>query len=179
MLTLESLPAELLYQIHLFSLSPHLPYVSRHLFSIFHHSTTTHRALYLTLTHPRKTLQSSIYYPLCTLPVLHTLEQIAKKRRKILSCPELPKRLFRVQELSKPNAPRPTSPVEGNPLDIPLITYLLTTYSSSPSLDGYPLARAVLGRHLPLIRLLLAFGADPSLGRMDQWQSCWRLGGGI
>lgn len=162
-LSLLTLPSQLLYSIHLFSLSSSLPYTSRHLHQIFTHATIHHRAMYLTLSHPRKTLQQAILYPLCTLPVLHALERIAKTRKKILSCKELPSRLFKVTQLSRPN-PRP----EASPVDLPLITHLLTHYSADPSCvetnPGYPLARAVLGRHLPLIRLLLSFGADPSLG---------------
>lgn len=58
-----------------------------------------------------------------------------------------------------------------------LITYLLSHYhASANSHDGYPLARAVFARHVPLIRLLLRYGADPGL--KDGWAVTTAIGNG-
>ncbi|GAA5898239.1 hypothetical protein JCM5296_001193 [Sporobolomyces johnsonii] len=158
--TLEDLPVELLLQIHLQSLSSALPYVSRYLHAVFAASSDFHRAHYLLLRHDRKTLSHAVKYAVCTLDVVHVLEQLAHARGKKLKCPQLPRRL--VKGLSR------TGKDQQDQVDLPLITYLLDTYRASPnSTEGYPLARAVFARHLPLIRLLLAYGADPGL--KDGW----------
>lgn len=62
-------------------------------------------------------------------------------------------------------------------VDIPLITHLLSHYRASPNFKkGYPLARAVYARHLPLVRLLLAFDADPA--ESDAWCVLAAIGNG-
>ncbi|BGO94955.1 hypothetical protein NBRC10512_008016 [Rhodotorula toruloides] len=154
MATLQDLPVELVLDIHLFSLSSALPIVSRHFRNLFSATSPWHRARFLLLRHERKTLAHAIKYTICTLDVVHVLEKIAHSQGKKLKCPQLPRRLFKGIGRGK----------QEDQVDLPLITHLLETYRSSPnSQDGYPLARAVLGRHLPLIRLLLRHGADPSL----------------
>lgn len=83
---------------------------------------------------------------------------------------EIPKRLFRhlVAIANEPRskskqALRTTANVFDN-VDLPYIMYLLTRlHASADSHKGYPLARAVLARRLDLIRLLLQYGADPSI----------------
>lgn len=131
-----------------------MPNVSRHLRSLFTATSPHHRALYLTLRHERKTLAHAVKYSICTLEVVHHLERIAQARGKKLKCPQLPRRL--VKGLG--------TGVKNDNIDLPLITYLLEHYRASPnSQGGYPLARAVFARHLPLIRLLLRHGADPAL----------------
>lgn len=107
--------------------------------------------------------------------------KVKKKRSSGLKCPQLPRRLFK--DLRKPDQIQPptsttsssktknnhdnnnnTSSTTGGTIDLPLITYLLTTYKSCPnSHQGYPLARAVFAQHYPLVRLLLGHGADPGL----------------
>ncbi|GAA5968504.1 hypothetical protein JCM11641_007662 [Rhodosporidiobolus odoratus] len=158
-LRLEGLPVELLLHIHLISLSPALPHVSRHLHSLFASTSPHHRARFLALRHDRKTLSHAVKYPICTLPVVHALERQAAAQGKKLKCPQLPKRVVK-------GLRRGGDGTED--IDLPLITYLLERYGASPnSKEGYPLARAVFARHLPLIRLLLKHGADPSL--RDGW----------
>ncbi|GAA6010440.1 hypothetical protein JCM10207_001305 [Rhodosporidiobolus poonsookiae] len=153
--SLEDLPVELLLHIHLLSLSSTLPRVSRHLRAVFSDTSPFHRARFLLLRHDRKTLAHAVKYSICTLDVIHVLERLAAAQGKRLKCPQLPRRL--VKGLGK-----------GGEVDMPLVTYLLEHYGASPnSQDGYPLARAVFARHLPLIRLLLRHGADPAL--KDGW----------
>ncbi|GAA5907049.1 hypothetical protein JCM8208_004499 [Rhodotorula glutinis] len=169
MLTFEDLPFELLMHVHLLSLSHTLPIVSRHLRATFASTTPHHRARFLFLRHDHKTLSHAIKYPICTLDVVHALERLAKLRGKRLKCSTLPRRL--VKGLGKTGAAKGSGKGGGKPdgdVDLELITYLLDTYHASPnSHDGYPLARAVFARHLPLIRLLLQSGANPAL--KDGW----------
>ncbi|KAL8283914.1 hypothetical protein RQP46_005346 [Phenoliferia psychrophenolica] len=155
--SLQDLPAELLYSIHHLSLSSTLPQVSSHLHLLLSHSSPYHKASFLALRHPKRTLAHAIKYPICTLPVLLALERLSTtstgKKRKPLRCTELPKRLVRAVDAE---------------LDLALLTHMLEAYGSSPnSHKGYFLARAVLANHLPLIRLLLAHGGDPAL--KDGW----------
>lgn len=149
---------QLLYEIHLQSLSSALPVVSRYFRSVFAATSPFHRAEYLYLRHDRKTLAHAVKYGICDLKVVHVLERQAKTRGKKLKCPQLPRRLFKGVGHAK----------DKSAVDLPLISYLLAEYEASPnSHDGYPLARAVFARHLPLIKLLLEYGADPGL--KDGW----------
>lgn len=151
---------QLLYDIHLTSLSSALPVLSRYLRQVFTATSPYHRARYLYLRHDRKTLAHAVKYGICNLDVVHALEKQASARGKKLKCPQLPRRL--VKGVGRIAGKDPTE------VDMPFIAYLLDRYSASPnSHDGYPLARAVFARHLPLIRLLLAHGADPGL--KDGW----------
>ena len=83
---------------------------------------------------------------------------------------EIPKRLFR----SLPSTCPPSSTwglassfATQDTFDItslPMLTHLLVVLKANPdSHGGYPLAKAVLARHLPLITLLLGHGADPDI----------------
>ncbi|KWU43447.1 hypothetical protein RHOSPDRAFT_19601, partial [Rhodotorula sp. JG-1b] len=151
---------QLLYDIHLASLSSALPVLSRYLRQVFAATSPYHRARYLCLRHDRKTLAHAVKYGICNLDVVHALEKQASARGKKLKCPQLPRRL--VKGVGRIAGKDPTE------VDMTFIAYLLDHYSASPnSHDGYPLARAVFARHLPLIRLLLAHGADPGL--KDGW----------
>jgi hypothetical protein len=96
-----------------------------------------------------------------------------------LTCHELPRRLFRdplsispLQSrsdapptggtMSNVDSPHPESSTPQTPIP-PLLPYLFSTYDPSPnSHKGYPLSRAVLMSHYPLIAFLLSHGADPS-----------------
>ncbi|GAA6042499.1 hypothetical protein JCM8097_003060 [Rhodosporidiobolus ruineniae] len=165
-LTLEDLPVELILHIHLLSLSDTLPYVSRHLRAVFASTSPFHRARFLLRKHDHKTLKHAVQYPICTLSVIHVLEQHALAAKKRLKCPQLPRRV--VKGLGTKG---------GGQVDLPLIQHLLERYSASPnSQGGYLLARAVLAKHLPLIRLLLKHGADPALG--DGWAVTHAIAGG-
>lgn len=149
-LSLTSLPAELLYLIHVYDASPTLPLVSSHLATLFSASPSSHRAAYLIARHPRSTLSHAVKYPICDLPVIRALERQSKRP---LKCPELPRRLAKSLAAST-----------GPEADLPLIMYLLQTYGASPnSHGGYFLARAVFAKCLPLVNLLLSYGADPGL----------------
>lgn len=70
-----------------------------------------------------------------------------------LTCPELPRRIFRTLTTGSQTIP-------------PLLEHLYTSLPSPPdpnSHRGYPLCRAVLTRNSALIRFLLEHGADPGL----------------
>ncbi|GAA5968988.1 hypothetical protein JCM3765_002275 [Sporobolomyces pararoseus] len=159
MLGLADLPVELLLHIHLLSLSSALPHLSRSFRALFSSTSPYHKASYLLLRHPaHKTLSHAIRYPICTLPVLQTIERINKEKKgKKLKCPQLPRRLF--SRLS------PSQHSTNPSLDhLSLIQYLLKEYKASPnSHTGYPLARAVYSGDFELIRVLLDNGADPGL----------------
>ncbi|GAA5984553.1 hypothetical protein JCM10908_003396 [Rhodotorula pacifica] len=159
---LVDLPVELLYDIHLASLSSALPVLSRYFRSVFAATSPFHRAQYLYLRHDRKTLAHAVKYGICNLDVMHALEKQASARGKKLKCPQLPRRLVKGVGRIAGAGKDPTE------VDLPFIAYLLDKYSASPnSHEGYPLARAVFARHLPLVRLLLSHGADPGL--KDGW----------
>lgn len=133
--------------------------------AIFTHANDTHRATYLLLRHPESTLLHAVRYPLATLTLVHALERIASTP---LHCPELPKRLFK--GLTK------LSSAASRDLD-PLLPHLLERYSASPNTaKGYPLARAVFARHVPLIKLLLHYGADPTCSK--EWSLLAAIGEG-
>lgn len=139
--------------------------------NLFASTSDYHRASYLLSRHPTSTLSHAIRYPICTLPVISVLEQLAQRRGKRLKCTELPRRLVRglgstpTALPSPPASPRTEHMHQTQDLvDLPLIAHLLTHYSASPnSKSGYFLARAVVAKHLPLVHLLLDHGADPSL----------------
>lgn len=156
---------QLLYHIHLLSLSPFLPQVSSHLATLFSLSTPSHRAQYLLARHERSTLSHSIKYAICDLGVVRALERIAQGRGKRLRCAELPRRLVQGLARAEDGVAADGEAREGSTaVDLPLLRYLLERYEASPnSKKGYFLARAVFARHIPLIRLLLAHGADPAL----------------
>lgn len=144
---MEKLPAELLESIHLHSLSAALPSLNRGLHAIFSETTTNHRARFLLLSHPQNTLHRALKHPITDLAVLHALERLCAKSKQILKTKELPRRLL-----------------SATPIDIPLIHYLLDHYSVSPnSKKGYFLSKAVFIENLPLVQLLLDYGADPTL----------------
>ncbi|SCV69309.1 BQ2448_2329 [Microbotryum intermedium] len=172
-LSLQSLPAELLYAIHLHSTSSALPYVSRHLRHVFSNSSALHRATYLALRHDRHTLSHAVRYPVCTLAVVKSLESIGRAvGAPPMRCSELPRRL--VKHLSPEHTANSATLDDDN---LSLIAYLLEQYRASPnSKNGYFLARAVLARHRPLIELLLYHGADPVL--KDGWAVMVAIGMG-
>jgi len=99
-----------------------------------------------------------------------SLAQLVNTRHLVL-----PKRLF-ARLVATPPLPRQsacaTSPPNGtlheafDKIDYPLVAYLLTSgdgrRSNANCHKGYLLARAVLARHIPLIRLLLNHGASPA-----------------
>lgn len=156
---------QLLLDIHLLSLSSALPFVSRHLHSLFSNSSAHHRAQYLAAAHPRSTLQHAVRYPICSLPVVHALERIKSlwdnRPGHALRCPELPKRL-----LKGLGATSPAAAEVWRSRHLPMIEYLFDRYGSSAnSGKGYFLSRAVLARNRPFIELLLAHDADPALNQ--------------
>ncbi|KDQ21265.1 hypothetical protein BOTBODRAFT_61004 [Botryobasidium botryosum FD-172 SS1] len=173
MSTLHGLPVELLYHIHLFALSPHLPCVSRRLHAIFSATPPTIRARYIVALQRNSTtaqiglaqlVTRALCFPMCKIEVVQALHRIAEPRPRPtddlpyagMNPPRviLPKCIFR--SLS------PTSP--SDPL--PLLHHL----SNQPcyKLDvnhhsGYALTKAVYATNYPIIRFLLQHGAHPQL----------------
>lgn len=75
---------------------------------------------------------------------------------------EIPKRLFRNLHSVSP-ASSPSSFTDFDAHDLPLLKHLFSTFCPNPnSSAGYPLAKAVLSRHIYLIKYLLSKKADPS-----------------
>lgn len=89
---------------------------------------------------------------------------------------DIPKRLFRNLPSTAPPSSSTSMSSESLTLsipdgslalfesqDLPYIMHLLSTLQANPnSARGYPLAKAVLARHVPLICTLLEYGADPT-----------------
>ncbi|CAD6588765.1 MAG: hypothetical protein CYPHOPRED_004516 [Cyphobasidiales sp. Tagirdzhanova-0007] len=83
---------------------------------------------------------------------------------------EIPKRFFRSLPSTCPPFPESGSTGPSTSYDVfdttflPFLSRMLFPLRGNPnSFRGYPLAKAVLARHLPLIQLLLENGADPSM----------------
>ncbi|KAG8933123.1 hypothetical protein FRC02_012415 [Tulasnella sp. 418] len=82
--TIHDLPVELLYEIMLFSKSPSLPLVSRHLHQVFSSTPTSYKVEYLLeVTNSisperpsfRKVIEKWLSHPICDLSVLQALEK--------------------------------------------------------------------------------------------------------
>ncbi|KAJ9097588.1 hypothetical protein QFC21_004622 [Naganishia friedmannii] len=194
MANLDDLPVDILYEIHLLSLSEHLPLINRYLYAALSHPTVTRaarwliRKYYYSSSNARQQRDSrwlckALECGVCDLEVLQELERIwrdeersvslitatpndaassatigdsntARPRREPLTCPLLPKRIFRHR--------RSTTSTLAFPIP-PILHHLFTTYTPSPnSHRGYPLCRAVMYADIPLINYLLRRGADPA-----------------
>lgn len=107
-----------------------------------------------------------------------TTAQISAEAARLLDTslrchrPDIPKHVFRkLQACAVPSSRSrlslPTSRascLNFDTIDFPILRYMLVELHANPdSSKGYPLARAVLARHIPLIHLLLHHGADPSV----------------
>ncbi|KAH9954284.1 hypothetical protein BC827DRAFT_1272725 [Russula dissimulans] len=169
-----TLPVELLYDIYFYAASEALPHTCRRLHDIFKSASPTLHADYLIArytalpnSHRRPNITTYVLrFPLCTPPVLAALPErpsfprhpkppltLAGHPHHDKPEPELPKRLFK--QLS-------TSGAEALPLLRVLYDDNATREPPDPdSHDGYPLARAVSARCLPLVRFLLDHGASP------------------
>lgn len=155
--TLTSLPLELLFHIHLYSLSPSLPIATKHFHASFANATTAHRAEYLARRHDQPhTITRALLYPLCTPRVLDTLLTISKP--SATHPPSLPKRFFRDLPAQRPPAGWTD---DSHPL--PLLRVLFTTWRT-PAPDAnshHALQHAVNARFEQLVAFLLQHGADP------------------
>lgn len=146
--------------------------------AVFRGSTALYRAQYLLDRQLNLStsgaLDRILCYPLCTQSVLHHLIRMAPRHRA--STPQvavrLPRRLFR--PLFPPSGSDPTTAKlkwswteTAHPL--PLLEQLYATVGLAGltglvdvnAHEGYALTRAVHAHFVPLIRFLLAHGADP------------------
>ncbi|EAL17127.1 hypothetical protein CNBN2190 [Cryptococcus deneoformans B-3501A] len=179
---MDSLPVELIQQIHLLALNPFFPQTSRTIYASLHRSSPFYIAEYLFRLYrshgPNEVLVRALRHPVCDIHVVKALVEAwnrslsrradnqndQNRSRQIpvvppLTCRELPRRLFR-------SPPLPSTPIP------PLIIYIFDTFAqtSDPTYDpspnshkGYPLCRAVLQSNYELVTYLLQKGADPSL----------------
>jgi hypothetical protein len=157
--------AQILYEIELLALSESLPVSCQRLRDVYDNAPVSFRVEYLLaqcevahLQYPEaRLLNRALRFPICNTNVLSLL----LRRLPPLPAhpkPELPRRLFRALEPRAPARP------PWRPGDAPL-PFLRALYgAASPDTnghDGYALSRAVYAGHGPLIRFLLAHGADP------------------
>ncbi|KIK59373.1 hypothetical protein GYMLUDRAFT_74583 [Collybiopsis luxurians FD-317 M1] len=159
--TLELLPVELLYEIQLFALSEHLPLTSHKFHQIFKSAPSSYHAEYIflrTLSKPGYFFSRVLRYPLCSIPVLRFIKDLAKKHPVSTFHAELPKRLY--SRLS----PRKDG-LHWNEQDhpLPFINELLDMglTINVNSDGGYGLVKAVQSGFVPLVRFLLDKDASP------------------
>ncbi|KZP31714.1 hypothetical protein FIBSPDRAFT_849195, partial [Athelia psychrophila] len=154
--------------IQLFALSESLPVTSRHMQAVFRGTTALYRAQYLVGRQHKVsygTFESILCYPMCSQDVLPHLSQLVA--RHLSHAPQcfatlrLPRRLFR--SLVALSDPAKSWTKSTHPL--PFLEQLYSTAGlpqvDPNSHDGYALTKAVHANFIPLIRFLLAHGADP------------------
>ncbi|KLO15261.1 hypothetical protein SCHPADRAFT_273348 [Schizopora paradoxa] len=160
---MEYLPAELLYEIHLFALSETLPFTNSHIQEVFKGASTSHRVAYLASKyeeryerrdkHGRKVVTSTrgpighaLLFPLCTEPVLDALfryyssrppDPYASRIDSWAKETQLPRRLFSGSNLS---AAKPDGrPLRSSDPPLPFLKHLydlFSTYTLSPPPDA-------------------------------------------
>ncbi|OSC98281.1 hypothetical protein PYCCODRAFT_1397404 [Trametes coccinea BRFM310] len=178
--TLDHLPAELLYDIYLLALSPSLPLTSKYLHAVFKAAPPSLHAEYIIRCYNAAAAHSTsarlfgfiskaLRYPICTREVLEAILRNPE-------CPEmpppndpsapvtiLPRHLFR--NLTPRDAPgqRPWTEYDE---PLPFLKFLYSDpripYPSSNSFEGYALTRAVYAGFTPLVRFLLEQDASPA-----------------
>ncbi|RDX57028.1 hypothetical protein OH76DRAFT_1334884 [Lentinus brumalis] len=173
-LALHHLPVELLYEIHLFALSPALPLTCKHLHAVLKFAPTTIHAEYLIRSHQAAIAQSAeararglvsyaLRFPICSRNVLEAIFRSPE-------CPSapphqatvLPRRLFRhLAPRDEPGQPHWTDDDEPLPFLRFLYDHPRVPRIFIDSYDGYALTRAVYAGFTPLIRFLLSKGASP------------------
>ncbi|KAF9777361.1 hypothetical protein BJ322DRAFT_1025802, partial [Thelephora terrestris] len=152
------LPVEL-YDIQLFALSEHFPFVCKYLHEVFKRSLPSFRARYIvgrldratTAGHERSALTAALLYPICTQDVVEALFRLPEflaygnfnpegdvPSTILLPAPDLPRRLFR--DL-KPRVRRPPK-CDAN--------------------HSYALTKAVVAGAVPLVKFLLVNGGNPA-----------------
>ncbi|KAI9061113.1 hypothetical protein FKP32DRAFT_1678457 [Trametes sanguinea] len=179
-ITLNHLPAELLYDIYLLALSPSLPLTSKYLYAVFKAAPPSLHAQYLlrcynlsakysTSARTFGVISKVLRYPICTREVLEAILRSPE-------CPHipppddprapvtiLPRHLFR--NLTPRDAPgqRPWTEYDE---PLPFLKFLYTDpripYPSANSFEGYALTRAVYAGFTPLVRFLLEQDASPA-----------------
>jgi hypothetical protein len=157
---------QILYEIELLALSESLPVTCQRLRDVYENAPVSFRVEYLLarceVAHlhnaDARLLNRALRFPICNTDVLSLL----LRRLPPLPAhpkPELPRRLFRVLEPRAPTRP------PWRPGDAPL-PFLRALYGAAApdtnAHDGYALSRAVYAGHGPLIRFLLAHGAEPA-----------------
>ncbi|KAH7341841.1 hypothetical protein B0J17DRAFT_276191 [Rhizoctonia solani] len=184
------LPAELLFEIHAYSVSTYLPLTNKYLLQTFRYAPPCCRAHFIlgrldpsAPLVPENVLESALSYPMCTDSALDFLEHIYPlallPRSKLKAVRVSPGRwMFRnLQSQPKPKrrrkhgsnpVPAPPSSSSTNPRSNPLafLQSLESRYTLSFSANGSAFALAMCVRagpaQRPLLQLLLRNGADPS-----------------
>ncbi|GJJ08123.1 hypothetical protein Clacol_002331 [Clathrus columnatus] len=177
--TLTNLPAELIYELYLWALSPSFPFVSRYVYSIIKSCSPNVHARYILGRHTPTLCRSdegvvcisgqfltrALRYPICTIPVLEVIPRLIADNLLLPSeIPnatlkdtfELPKRIFRSLDYS--SSARPPG-FDSDPL--PLLRVLwrkasTTRTSSPPSMIGFIEPSANLPGGYPLFRAVHA-----------------------
>ncbi|KAF8340751.1 uncharacterized protein EI90DRAFT_3036735 [Cantharellus anzutake] len=175
---LAMLPIELLYEIHLFALNAQLPLVSKSMHHTLRSAPESLRARWLMMLHPLTNeggqpnvqlahiVEASLLHPVCTPGVLRAIHRIHglvpfSKKLPVIWI-KLPRRLFRY----RPNASPSTSIHNNNEDAITNVLDELARHHNiyKPNINshkGYPLIMACHRRSIPLVTLLLSYGADP------------------
>ncbi|XAO27059.1 hypothetical protein I312_105901 [Cryptococcus bacillisporus CA1280] len=160
---MDSLPVELIQQIHLLALNPFFPVTSRTIYASLHRSSPFYTAQYLLRLYRSHGPNEALAWDRSRSRRTDSHNDQNRPRQipivPPLTCRELPRRIFR-------SLPLPSTPIP------PLVIYIFDTFgqSSDPTYDpspnshkGYPLCRAVLQSNYELASYLLQKGADPSL----------------
>ncbi|KAJ7903693.1 hypothetical protein B0H14DRAFT_3421872 [Mycena olivaceomarginata] len=168
---LEDLPVELLYEVHLYSLSTALPITSRRLYTIFNAAPPSYRAQYI-LSHfePDEARLSDVVSKILRdpLPTFLALWRPARTLRDgrtptaptNSSRPRAPAApLPRARAADRPAVHRRRRPPAAAALPVRLPRIAPPNANSH---EGYALTRAVHAEFVPLVRLLLAHGASPA-----------------
>ncbi|KAF8807062.1 hypothetical protein BYT27DRAFT_7242682 [Phlegmacium glaucopus] len=165
---LQSLPVEILYELHLFALSPSFPMVSSYFFDVFKNTSPFFKATYIVArvqasgnSDPGTIYSRALRYPICGRTVFETICGLLKDYESSpLSPVQLPRRLFR--------SLLPASGREWSDEDHPLPFLREIYYAPNLTIinadadDGYALTRAVHAQFAPLVQFLLDKGASPN-----------------
>jgi len=164
---LRSLPVEILYELHLFALSPSLPLVSSYFVHLFKNTSPFFKATYilsrleaLGYSDCRSICTRALRYPICGRTVFKIICRLLKDHKLYPKSPiQLPRRLFRSllppngQEWTDQNYPLPfLRDIYGTP-DLQVI--------HDDAYEGYALTKAVHAQFTPLVKFLLDNGASP------------------
>ncbi|OCH84052.1 hypothetical protein OBBRIDRAFT_822007 [Obba rivulosa] len=175
--TLDTLPVELLYEIHLYALSPSLPLASRHLYAVFKSAPSSIHAEYLLGCYLQDATRSSaarnaglvskvLRYPICSQLVLEAILRNPLCPSHLSGVTELPRRLFRSLAPRKRGDPHTQLLWSDEDAPLPFLRFLYSHPRIPPPdanrHDGYVLTKAVYARFLPLVSFLLTHGASPA-----------------
>jgi len=162
---LQSLPVEVLYELHLLALSSSLPMVSSYFVNVFKNTSPFFKATYILArveapghSNSGKIYSRALRYPICGRTVFKIICRLLRDYKRYPKSPiQLPRRLFR--------SLLPANGREWSDQDYPL-PFLQDIYGT-PNLqithayEGYALTKAVHAQFKPLVKFLLDKGASP------------------